>query len=296
MGRTLAMTRWQRAVGRLGIGLVLWLGMMGSKPVLSQAVTTTTVQGTVFLANGTPGSGTVLVSWPAFTTASGQQVAAGNTVVTVGVDGFLSVNLAPNAGANPAGLYYTAVFHLSDGTVNTQYWPGDALLLTANAAPVAGGTLSAQVVVRTVTLTYSASNPDVVQYSIAFSNDWANDLAVKTTRKVPVDAWLPAAISPTYLANLNQLAVTTISPTAVSVQANVTPPTGGGFEVRRRDFDFQPGEDADLVMRSNLPNFEIPRVSEADRFYIRMYDGSTPPNYSEHSVGLFVNLPLSTSV
>jgi hypothetical protein len=89
--------------------------------VVAQGVATTTVQGTVNLANGTPGSGTVLVSWPAFTTAAGQQVAAGKTTATVGLDGSLSVNLAPNAGANPAGLYYTAVFHLSDGTVNTRY-------------------------------------------------------------------------------------------------------------------------------------------------------------------------------
>ena len=46
-------------------------------------------------------------------------------------------------------------------------------------------------------------------------------------------------------------------------------------------------------MRSAVSNFDIPRATEADRFYIRMYDDSTPPNYSEFSVGLFVNLPLS---
>lgn len=111
-------------LGMGAIGVVrraaLWLD--GVEAVHAQGVTTTTVQGTVYLANGTPGSGTVLVSWPAFTTAAGQQVAAGTTVVTVGSDGFLSVNLAPNAGATPAGEYYTAVMHLADGTVHTQYW------------------------------------------------------------------------------------------------------------------------------------------------------------------------------
>jgi len=49
----------------------------------------------------------------------------------------------------------------------------------------------------------------------------------------------------------------------------------------------------DLVMRSALTSFEIPRATEADRFYIRLYDGATPPNYSEFSAGLFLNLPLS---
>ncbi len=179
-------------------------------------------------------------------------------------------------------------------TAGGDVWPGDALELNAPSLPVeGGGGLYAQVVVRTVTLKYLASDPDQVEYAIAFSNDWANDLAVKTTRKVPVDAWLPAAVAPTYLANLSGLTVTAISTAAVSVATNVTAPSGGGFEVRRRDFVFQPGADVDLVIRSAVSNFDIPRATEADRFYVRMYDGATPPNYSEFSVGLFVNLPLS---
>jgi len=34
------------------------------------------------------------------------------------------------------------------------------------------------------------------------------------------------------------------------------------------------------VMRATLPNITFSRESANDRFYIRMYDGSTPPNYS----------------
>ena len=88
----------------------------------AQAVSTTTVQGTVYLANGQPGSGTLVVSWPAFTTAAGQTIAADSTTTTIAPDGFVSLNLAPNQGATPAGEYYTAVFYMSDGTVSTQYW------------------------------------------------------------------------------------------------------------------------------------------------------------------------------
>jgi hypothetical protein len=84
-------------------------------------VVTTTVQGTVYLANGKPGSGTLQISWPAFTTASNQAITAGRTSVNIGADGYVSVNLAPNLGATPAGLYYTAVYHLSDGTTSTEY-------------------------------------------------------------------------------------------------------------------------------------------------------------------------------
>lgn len=87
----------------------------------AQSVTTTTVQGTVYLANGTPGQGTLQLSWPAFTTANNQAVAAGRTAVMIGADGFVSVNLAANLGSWPAGLYYTVNYYLNDGTTSTEY-------------------------------------------------------------------------------------------------------------------------------------------------------------------------------
>ena len=102
--------------------LVCAVGMALAATAMAQAVTTTTVQGTVYLANGQPGAGTLVISWPAFTTAAGQAVAADSTTVNLGPDGFVSVNLAPNVGATPAGEYYTAVYYMSDGTTSTQYW------------------------------------------------------------------------------------------------------------------------------------------------------------------------------
>ena len=96
----------------------------------AQGVSTTTLQGTVYLANGQPGAGTLVISWPAFTTAAGQAVVADSMTVTIPADGFVSVNLAPNLGATPGGEYYTAVYYMSDGTVSTQYWVVPA---TANA-------------------------------------------------------------------------------------------------------------------------------------------------------------------
>jgi len=166
-------------------------------------------------------------------------------------------------------------------------WPGDALLLNAPSTE-----LNAQVVVRSVKLSYSASYPDLVEYAIAFANDWADDLAIKTSATVPADAWLPAPVAPTVLANLTGLTVNTLNGSIVSISANVTPPAGGGFEIRRRDFAFMPGEDPGLVVRAALPNMTFSRETVNDRFYIRMYDGANPPNYSEFSTALFINLPL----
>ena len=168
-------------------------------------------------------------------------------------------------------------------------WPGDTLQLNAPSM-----SMDAQVVVRTVKVSYRASYPDSVAYSITFANDWADDLAIKTSTTVPADAWLPAAIAPSFPGNLNALTVTTLNGSTVAINTGVTPPAGGGFEIRRRDFAFMAGEDPGLVSRATLPNITFSRETANDRFYIRVYDGSTPPNYSQFSTALFINLPLSS--
>jgi hypothetical protein len=166
-------------------------------------------------------------------------------------------------------------------------WPGDALQLNAPSA-----NLTAQVVVRSVTLRYTATYPDLVHYAIIFANDWADDLAIRTSSGVPADAWLPVAVSPTYLPNLSALAVTAMSGGNVTINTGAAAPNGGGFEIRRRDNCFLPGTDPDLVLRGSQSTMTFARASASDRFYIRAYDGSNPPKYSEFSAALIFNLPL----
>ncbi len=192
------------------------------------------------------------------------------------------------AAASVSALW-SGTYKGSRTSLASDVWPGDALLLNAPSTNI-----NAQVVVRTVKVTYSASYPDLVEYEIAFANDWADDLAIKTIATVPANAWLPAAIAPTVLANLEWLTVAALDGSTVTVNTGVTPPNGGGFEIRLRDFAFMPGEDPTLVLRGSQQNLTFSRVAASDRFYIRMYDGSTPPNYSEFSTALFINLPLSS--
>lgn len=170
-------------------------------------------------------------------------------------------------------------------------WPGDVLSVAATSAG-----LNASLVVRQVQIDLISGAPGLAKYTLAFANDWADELAIKTSAAVPADAWLPqqpATAAP--LASLNTLAVTSVTGSQIQVAAGVTPPSGGGFEVRRRDGSFTPGPGPDLVLRSPVPNFTIPRQAAMERYYIRMYDGSTPPNYSRFSSAVFVNLPLANS-
>jgi hypothetical protein len=74
------------------------------------------------MADGTAAQGVLVITWPAFVAAGGTAVAAGATNVTLGTNGALNVVLAPNAGANPPGVYYTVVYQLGPGEVRTEYW------------------------------------------------------------------------------------------------------------------------------------------------------------------------------
>jgi hypothetical protein len=63
--------------------------------------------------------------------------------------------------------------------------------------------------------------------------------------------------------------------------------------VRRSDGQFGVGVDAaDLVLRSPVRSFTVPRAAQVERFYVRMYDGSSPPLYSRFSSAVFVNWPV----
>lgn len=96
--------------------------LMTSVTALSQAPPLTVVSDVVYRGDGTTASGTLLISWPAFSTSGGRAIAAGVNNVTLGSGGTLSVQLAANAGATPAGTVYTVVYQLSDGEVKTEYW------------------------------------------------------------------------------------------------------------------------------------------------------------------------------
>jgi hypothetical protein len=201
----------------------------------------------------------------------------------------LNAALAIEQAAAGVSALWSGTYSGNRSSFASDVWPGDALQLNAPST-----NLNAQVVVRTVKVSYRASYPDLVEYAIQFANDWADDLAIKTSATVPEDTWLPAPVAPTVLANLTGLAVTTLNGSTVAISTGIAPPAGGGFEIRRRDFAFMPGEDPDLVMRATLPNITFSRETANDRFYIRMYDGSTPPNYSQWSTALFINLPLGS--
>jgi len=168
-------------------------------------------------------------------------------------------------------------------------WPGDVLSITANGQVM-------NVVVRKVTLVDGNAVPELLTYRIAFANDWADSLSMTLSEVIAPDAFLPtsALVSPgAVLANLQQLTVTSATTTTLTLDAGTAPPVGGGFEVRLRDWEFGPAVDQNLVLRSSARSFSIPRSAQVERYFVRMYDASTPPLYSRLSSAVFTNLPVS---
>lgn len=107
-------------LGRLFCWLLWLLIAAASRQML--AINTTTVQDVVYRANGQPASGTLVISWPAFTAADDSAVAAGSVSVAIGANGAISIPLVPNAGASPDGTYYQIIYKLDDGTTSEEYW------------------------------------------------------------------------------------------------------------------------------------------------------------------------------
>jgi hypothetical protein len=173
--------------------------------------------------------------------------------------------------------------------------PRDVLAIASTNRDGAQDTL--KLIVRSVTIEDGHALPELTTWRIAFANDWADGLGVKLSGTVADDALLPgaAATSPgAVLANLPSLQVTSATATALQIDTGTEPPPGGGFEIRRRDWAFGPGIDQDLVLRSPVRSFSIPREAQVERYFVRMYDGSGTPVYSRFSSAVFNNLPVAS--
>jgi hypothetical protein len=128
--------------------------------------TLTSVVDTVYMADGSPAQGILVITWPAFVAAGGTAVAPGSLDVTLGTNGGLNVALSANAGATPAGVYYTVVYQLQPSEVRTEYW----VVPTSSPATLAQ--------VRTTPGTGTAAQPVSMQYVNSVLAGKANDDAV----------------------------------------------------------------------------------------------------------------------
>ena len=115
---------------------------------------TTQIADTIDRADGTPAAGTLVISWPAFTTAGGTAIPAGNSSAVIGSGGALSINLVPNSNSTPMGSYYTVVYHLDDGTTTRQYWVVPPSSEPVKISAIESTVLPTSVAMQTVSKSY----------------------------------------------------------------------------------------------------------------------------------------------
>ena len=126
----------------------------------------------------------MLISWPAFTTADGKAVAAGSLSVRLGSGGAFTASLAPNTGAQPAGVYYKVIYQLAGQEPSTEYWVVPAtgsVGIGSVRAKLMPPTIAAQVLTRDVADTnyVHVTGDQTVNGTKSFSG-----LTAQTTNKV----------------------------------------------------------------------------------------------------------------
>jgi hypothetical protein len=170
-------------------------------------------------------------------------------------------------------------------------WPGDALALNLPSRQ-----LSATCIVREVDLELPDLANDHAQYAITFANDAAAALGFefeigggsRAARPLAPAVTVPAA-GTTYLPDLVHAEVTSVAAGIINVDCGVTPPAGGGIEVRRSDTGWGLSDGYNLVGRFTTQTFQLAKLTLIADYYLRQYDAQG--NYSRYSAALHVDMP-----
>lgn len=188
-----------------------------------------------------------------------------------------------------AGEYQT-VSDFMPGGANVDPWPGDVWTIVAASRGV-----NAPAVLRSVELKTLSLLDDRSLYKLIFANDSAATLSFEFIAGVLnelTDPVIPAATgSSSFIPDLPDAEMTALTSTTMSIDAGVTPPAGGGIEVRSTDFAWSAEGDANLIGRFTTQAFTIPRLARSQTVYVRQHDASIPRKYSRYSTVLHVDYP-----
>ena len=160
--------------GKKILALAAFWGTVLCAPGWSQTGLTT-IQDTLFTADGTRFNGTLTIQWSTFDVSNGNTIVQQRKTVPV-VNGNLLVTLTPNATATPPANYYT-VSYQSDGNQQfTETWtvPASSTPLTVRQVRTGG--------VLNTSNTTSASPNTSLPIQESDVTGLVSDLAVRTTK------------------------------------------------------------------------------------------------------------------
>ncbi len=168
--------------------------------------------------------------------------------------------------------------------------PGDGLQL--NVPSRAAQFLT---IVRELLLDFTDVLNDRAQYKIRFATEAAEPLSFQfqanAQRKLPDTAILVKDTTVNLPASLLAAEITNITSTTTTMDAGQGLPVGYGVEVRRSDLGWGPDNDRNLIGRFTTQTFTVARLAKSQSYFLRLYDGSNPPQYSLYSALLHISYP-----
>jgi hypothetical protein len=197
--------------------------------------------------------------------------------------------LDDDAAAGWSGRYQTWSDFLPGGAQDV--FPGDGLNINV---PSRSAVL--QAVITEVAIALRDLTEDHSEYEIQFVDAAASRLAfefeaAKTTLALTMLPVAIAEVGTTTLSDLTGAAITDVSSTTATMDAGTSPGSGGGIEVRWSDTGWGPNNDQNLAGRFTSQTCTLPRLGKTQDYYLRQFDGSTPPKYSRYSAALHVDYP-----
>jgi hypothetical protein len=198
--------------------------------------------------------------------------------------------LLDDAGQGWSGEYQAWNQFLPGAAVDI--FPGDGL-----AVNVPSRLTTFTAIVREVDVQITSIGSETSRYTLKFvdvgdpSLDFVFVAALMKQTQVltPIDM---TEVGSYYLTDLTDAEVTIVTSTTVTIDVGFTPIAGGGIEVRYSDEGWGTGYNGNLIGRYTSESFALTRYARAQSYFLRSYDGSTPPKYSRYSAALHVDYPL----
>jgi hypothetical protein len=164
-------------------------------------------------------------------------------------------------------------------------WPGDAIEIALPRE-----SLQVTATVREVKIQFLSTGEECSQYTIGFANDAAQQLSFSlgATARKPALSY-STEIAGTSVPCLPGAEITSVQYGSVVIDAGMTPVVNGGFEVRLKDEGWGANVDRNLLGRFTTETFTVPKLATSQNYFLRMFDGSTPPNYSRFATLLHVD-------
>ncbi len=210
-----------------------------------------------------------------------------------------------DAGCRPKGrlccwaLVMGTVCAVMCGAASPQSGPATTTISDAVAVNVPSRGAVFNAIVRAVAIDVVDLADDRGMYRIEFANDLAEALAYQdaaSATTIPLTDTPPrlttAQVGAYYLENLTEAQITQVSSTTVSVDVGISLPSNCGVEVRAHDYGWGVSNDRNLLGRFSAPTFTLPRMARTQNYFLRLYDTSSPPQYSRYAAALHVDYPL----